>query len=187
MYILREGDEPMELPVDKLKENVFDDICFSRCILTNLDMSHSSYLNCDFRYAETKCTLFNYSNFEKSRLIGMESAMADYSKANLKSTLIISSDFSGGSLNGADLTGSTLSNVNFNFCDLRGAILECDELDTCTFDNAVYDDSTVWSLGFKPNLFGAKLISSSYFNDASSNDNVTKHLLHYYKDEGTTM
>ena len=157
MYILREGDEPMELPVDKVKENVFDDICFSRCIFTNLDMSHSSYLNCDFRYAETKCTLFNYSNFEKSRLIGMESAMADYSKANLKSTLIISSD------------------------------LECEGLDTCTFNNAVYDDSTVWSLGFKPNLFGAKLISSSYFNDASSNDNVAKHLLHYYKDEGTTM
>lgn len=182
MYIFREGEEPIELPVDKLKENVFDNICFSRCILTNLDMSHSCYLNCDFRYAETKCTLFNYSNLEKSRLILMESAMADYSKANLKSTLIISSDFSGGSFNRADLTGSTLSKVNFNFCDLRGAILECEGLDTCTFNNAVYDDNTVWSLDFKPDLFGAKLTSSSYFNNASSKDNVANHLMSFIKD-----
>ena len=70
-------------------------------------------------------------------------------------TLLLHSDFGSSSFKFADFTKAIINDVNFTHCDLRGAILNCEGLETCLFNNAIYDDFTVWRKGFNAIEFGA--------------------------------
>ena len=70
--------------------------------------------------------------------------------------LLLHSDFGNSSFRYADFTEAVLDRTNFAHCDLIGAIFDCGGLETCCFDDAIYDDSTVWEKGFDVSKFGAK-------------------------------
>lgn len=48
-----------------------------------------------------------------------------------------------------------INDVNFAQCDLRGANLDCEGLETCQFDNAIYNEFTIWKKDFNVSKSGA--------------------------------
>lgn len=124
IHIFTTHGETIEIQNAAMKNNNFDNRSFHRHILTNFDMSFSSFINCDFRNAEIKCCYFKNSNLEKAKLIMVDSKSANYENAKLSEALLIFSDFSAARFKGADLTGAKLENSRFDFSDLRGAIFK---------------------------------------------------------------
>lgn len=148
-------DYPKELKVNSLKNQNFDAEKFDRSILTNLNMSFSSFYNCDFRSAELKCTILENSDLQKAKLIMVEAMWIKLNHAILKEALLLQSNFSFGSFFESNLEGAMIKNSNFSFCDLRGANFNCDTIENCNFKNSIYNFKTKWPNDFIPEQQGA--------------------------------
>lgn len=121
-------------------------------------MNSSSFVNCNFRNAEMKCSNLSYSNLRNTKLIMVDSIMCKYEGANLSNAMIHFSYFEGVNFRMADLTGANLREVSFRFSDLRGAIMKCEGLETCMFENVIYDKDTIWQDNFNPIEQGVILV-----------------------------
>lgn len=142
--INREHEVPLVLNVSTLKQVHLEGTNFHRCFLNELDFCGSILTNIDFRSAEMNNAKFVSVSFIRSRLIMVKSKSACYDACSFKDTLLFYSDFSESSFRSADLSGGIIKEVIFRNCDLRGANLYCEGLETCDFEGAVYDHSTIW-------------------------------------------
>lgn len=155
IYIYSTVLETIEIEGDSLANRNFDNESFHRYILTNLNMSGSSFKNCSFANAEIKCCCFQEANLEGAKLIMADAYRANWKGAVLRNTLIRFSDFSASWLCGADLTDAKLRETDFRHVDLRGTNLDCEGLETCRFECAIYNEKTKWRSGFVPEQYGA--------------------------------
>ena len=81
-------------------------------------------------------------------------AGVDLEGFDLWSTSMWNANLQDASLKNANLKGADLMNANLRGADLRGANLEDAELRRTDLVGAIYDDSTRFSCGFIPNLYG---------------------------------
>lgn len=151
--IKREHEEPIILNVSTLKEIYLEGISFHRCFLNKLDFSGSVLTDVDFRSAEMNDAKFVSALFNRSRLIMAESRSACYDVCCFKDSLLFYCDFTESSFRGVDLSGGIVKDVTFRNCDLRGADLSCEGLETCNFEGAIYDDSTIWHEMYQRKVF----------------------------------
>ncbi len=142
--INREHEKSLVLNISTLKQVHLEGVSFHRCFLNKLDFGGSVLTNIDFRSAEMNNAKFVSVLFIRCRLIMVESKSACYNTCSFKDTLLFYSDFSESSFRDADLSGAIIKEVIFRNCDLRGANLSCEGLETCNFEGAIYDNSTIW-------------------------------------------
>ena len=48
-----------------------------------------------------------------------------------------------------------LKEANFEGCNFCGTMLLCEQIESCNFKGAIFDDTTVWGNGFNPIEYGA--------------------------------
>ena len=94
--------------------------------------------------------------FDKSRLIMVDAKKSIFDNCSFKEALLLHSDFSASSFRCADLSNAIVNNAIFAQCDLRGANMSCVGLETCSFEGAIYDETTIWHESF--NLMGCGAI-----------------------------
>ncbi|MDE7252839.1 MAG: pentapeptide repeat-containing protein [Acetatifactor sp.] len=152
--IYRTHDMPLKFNVDTLRGMKLDNTCFHRCLLNNFNMSNASFVGCDFCSAKMRKSDFNHSNFDESRLIMVE-GNSNFDYCTFKKALVLHNNFCGSSFQYADFSDSVIKNDDFSKCDLRGAKITCDGLESCSWIDAIYDDSTLWQEDFKAYEYGA--------------------------------
>lgn len=152
--IYRTHDVPLEFNVDTFREIKMDYMCLHRCLLNNFNMYKASLIGCDFRSAELIASDFNHSNFDESKLI-MVKANSNFDYCTFKTALLLHSNFCCSSFCYADFSDALINNVNFSGCDLRGANMVCKRLESCSWKDTIYDDSTLWQEDFKAYEYGA--------------------------------
>lgn len=158
--IYREHEEPLVLNVPALQQIHIKGFSFHRCFLNGLDFSGAVLADIDFRSAEMNGAVFASAVFERARLIMVESKAACYDACQFRNTVLFYCNMSGSSFRSADLSGGTVKEVVFCNCDLRGADLSCEGLESCKFEGALYDDTTVWHERYQAECSGAlKLVS----------------------------
>ena len=153
--ILRTHDIPLELSEDTLNHLKLNGFNFHRCLLNHVDMTESDLSGTDFRSPEIMDSVFINTKFCSTKLIMADAKRSLFDGCIFHGARLLHSDFSNSSFINADFTGAIVNNVNFAYCDLRGACLNCEGLQTCCFDDAVYDDSTVWEKDFNVLRSGA--------------------------------
>lgn len=153
--IIRLHDVPLRFNLQSFINADLEDINFHRCILNNLDFANSKMVNIDFRSAKINNSMFVSAEINKSRLIMVEAKNTNFKKSCFKQSLLLHSDFSNSSFELSDLSEAIINNVRFCGCDLRGANLSCSGLETCVFEGAIFDDSTIWNDNFDAVNYGA--------------------------------
>lgn len=146
--IYRTHDNPLIFNVDTLKNKKLNAKNFHRCLLNNVDVSGSDLSFCDFRSAEMISSVFINAIFSNSKLIMVKANQSLFDGCKFYAAFILHSDFCKSSLRNADFTDAVINDVDFTDCDLRGAIFDCNGLDTCCFNNAIFDDFTIWRKDF---------------------------------------
>lgn len=142
MKIYRTHDVPLILDEKLLKDCKLIGMDFHRCLLNNMNLSKMDLSDSDFRSAEMVNSQFNNSIFQNAKLIMVMGTKSIFDGCILGSAHLLHSDFSNSSFYRANFTNSIINDVCFVQCDLRGANLNCEGLETCKFNNAIYDEFT---------------------------------------------
>lgn len=147
-------DEPIFIDTDSLVGVPLDNNNFHRCILTGLDMTRASLVNCDFRSAELAQSRFDHAQMDEAKLIMVDAKGSSFQYTSLKSALLLYSDFEGANFYGAILSNAILNNSKFISCNFCGATMDCIELEKGVFTNSIYDSKTLWKEGIIPEEYG---------------------------------
>lgn len=146
--IYRTHDMPLELNVNTLNKIELRGMNFHRCLLNNVDIKGTDLSNSDFRSAEMINSVFYKSIFINAKLIMVKAIKSVFDECVFDTALLMHSDFNHSSFQYANFSKGIMNDVNFAYCDLRGANLDCEGLETCNFNNAIYDEFTKWSKDF---------------------------------------
>lgn len=91
---------------------------------------------------------FRYCDLRRVNLSGGHFERARFTEAHLVRAWMISTQLAGASLRDADLTGADLSDANLSGANLRGTVFTGTMLAGVNFQDAAFDDSTIWPEGF---------------------------------------
>ena len=157
-------NEKEEFDLDSLDMVNFDESQFHTAIFSGLSLYKTSFIKANLRSAElSRCYL--------DRAVFVEALLMN---ANLTYSVLTGADFSYSKLSGACFFKADVRNANFIHADLFGAKFNDADLrgtdfsdalriDSASFDNALYDDKTIWPENFSTDLKRLILVQQSLF------------------------
>lgn len=137
----------------------------------------------DLTKANLHCANLANCNLRKANMSGVDVTRAQLTKANLENAQFATANLSGANMREANLTGATLTNATMKGTSLEGAVLVKADLNGANLkeanlskvdlrgadffganlfgvnlSEAIYDESTVWPVGFNPVKAGAPVL-----------------------------
>ena len=149
------ANEPIHIYSKTLVKANLSGFNLHRALLANTDLSQAKLVKAHLRNAELKKSVISNASFHEANLVLADCRGAILINCDFSDSICNHCDFSNADLSDANFSNAKVNMAVFNGAKLIGANMKCDDLNEAIFNNAIYDETTIWPENFNPKVKGA--------------------------------
>ena len=129
---------------------------FHRALLSNMKMRAAILKGATLRNACLNNADLRECNLNEAGLMNAHLRRSRLENTQMRGSWLTGAVLDGANLSNADLSGADVAAASFRNCQLQSAILLVERIESANFDQAIFNDQTVWPEGFDPESAGAQ-------------------------------